>query len=85
LFQLKICSDLEILKNIKNGKCEKETAKKQIAKKKKKKKQAYAKWVKPTTSQNVNILKEETRGNSLMGEAQKQSRVCGAGFPPIGV
>jgi hypothetical protein len=36
----------------------------------KRKKRANAKWAKPTTSQGVNLPKEEMRGNSLMGRAQ---------------
>jgi hypothetical protein len=36
----------------------------------KSKKTDDVKWAKPTTSQGVNVPKEKTLGNSLMGRAQ---------------
>jgi hypothetical protein len=44
------------------------------------KKRANAKWAEPTTSQGVNVSKEKTLENSLMGRAQSSKgvrrRVC---------
>jgi hypothetical protein len=45
------------------------------SKEEKTKKRANAKWAKPMTSQGVNIPKEETRENSLMGRAQSSEGV----------
>jgi hypothetical protein len=68
LIRFSIYSDLEISNNSRNRKCEKETAKKQTAKKKKK---AHEREMgQPTTSQSVNVPEKKTRRNSLMGRAQ---------------
>jgi hypothetical protein len=45
------------------------------SKEEKTKKRANAKWAEPTTSQGVNVSKEETRENSLMGRAQSSKGV----------
>jgi hypothetical protein len=83
LIRFSIYSDLKILKNSRNRKCEKETAKKQTAKKKKKADEHEM-------GQAHDQLERERPGKK---NARKQSNgpgpvtigVCGAGFAPIRV
>jgi hypothetical protein len=56
-------------------KMRKRNSEKTNSKEEKTKKKASAKWAEPTTSQAVNVRKEETRENSLMGRAQSSEGV----------
>jgi hypothetical protein len=55
------------------GNAKKKQRKNKQRRRKSKKKKANAKWAKPTTSQGMNVPKEEIRGNSIMSRAQQLS------------